>query len=56
MVVAEELEGVFGKYFDGFKEKVLVFEVEDEEVVRRFWVESVYLVGLEMFYGFFVKG
>ncbi|XP_037373107.1 retinol dehydrogenase 13 isoform X1 [Talpa occidentalis] len=47
LAVAEELEGVSGKYFDGFKEKSPAPEAEDEEVARRLWAESARLVGLE---------
>ncbi|XP_053464013.1 retinol dehydrogenase 13 isoform X2 [Nycticebus coucang] len=55
LAVAEELEGVSGKYFDGLKEKAPAPEAEDEEVARRLWAESVRLVGLEMAHGSSVK-
>lgn len=48
LAVAEELEGVSGKYFDGLKEKAPAPEAEDEEVAQRLWAESARLVGLEM--------
>lgn len=48
LAVAEELEGVSGKYFDGFKEKTPAAEAEDEEVARRLWAESAHLVGLDV--------
>ncbi|XP_042539187.1 retinol dehydrogenase 13 isoform X2 [Dipodomys spectabilis] len=48
LAVAEELEGVSGKYFDGFKEKVPAPEAEDEEVAWRLWAESARLVGLDV--------
>uniref|UniRef100_A0A8C9DBF4 NADP-retinol dehydrogenase n=1 Tax=Panthera leo TaxID=9689 RepID=A0A8C9DBF4_PANLE len=48
LAVAEELEGVSGKYFDGFKEKPPAPEAEDEEVAQRLWAESARLVGLEV--------
>nr|XP_045726847.1 retinol dehydrogenase 13 isoform X1 [Mirounga angustirostris] len=48
LAVAEELEGVSGKYFDGLKEKPPAPEAEDEEVAQRLWAESARLVGLEM--------
>ncbi|XP_055991770.1 retinol dehydrogenase 13 isoform X3 [Sorex fumeus] len=47
LAVAEELEGVSGKYFDGFKEKSPAATAEDEEVAQRLWAESARLVGLE---------
>ncbi|XP_025841030.1 retinol dehydrogenase 13 isoform X2 [Vulpes vulpes] len=47
LAVAEELEGVSGKYFDGLKEKAPAPEAEDEEVAQRLWAESARLVGLE---------
>lgn len=56
LVVAEELEGVSGKYFDGLKEKAPAPEAEDEEVARRLWAESARLVGLEMSHGSSVRG
>ncbi|XP_044615684.1 retinol dehydrogenase 13 isoform X2 [Equus asinus] len=56
LAVAEELEGVSGKYFDGLKEKAPAPEAEDEEVARRLWAESAHLVGLEMSHGSSVKG
>lgn len=46
LAVAEELEGVSGKYFDGLREKTAAPEAEDEEVARRLWAESARLVGL----------
>ncbi|XP_045059823.2 retinol dehydrogenase 13 isoform X2 [Desmodus rotundus] len=48
LAVAEELEGVSGKYFDGLREKAPAPEAEDEEVAQRLWTESARLVGLEM--------
>ncbi|KAI4571061.1 hypothetical protein MJG53_013167 [Ovis ammon polii x Ovis aries] len=51
LAVAEELEGVSGKYFDVLKEKPPAPEAEDEEVAKRLWAESVRLVGLEMSHG-----
>ncbi|KAM8963983.1 retinol dehydrogenase 13 isoform 2-T2 [Lycaon pictus] len=48
LAVAEELEGVSGKYFDGLQEKAPAPEAEDEEVAQRLWAESARLVGLEM--------
>lgn len=56
LAVAEELEGVSGKYFDGFKEKAPAPEAEDEEVARRLWAESVRLVGLDTSHGSPVRG
>ncbi|XP_075393461.1 retinol dehydrogenase 13 isoform X2 [Tenrec ecaudatus] len=47
LAVAEELEGVSGKYFSGFSEKSPAPEAEDEEVARRLWAESARLVGLD---------
>lgn len=46
LAVAEELEGVSGKYFHGLKEKAPAPEAEDAEVARRLWAESARLVGL----------
>ncbi|KAK2509149.1 hypothetical protein MC885_000937, partial [Smutsia gigantea] len=46
LAVAEELEGISGKYFDGLKEKAPAPEAEAEEVARRLWAESAHLVGL----------
>lgn len=48
LAVAEELEGVSGKYFDGLKEKAPAPEAENEETAQRLWAESARLVGLEM--------
>ncbi|ERE51815.1 retinol dehydrogenase 13-like protein, partial [Cricetulus griseus] len=48
LAVAEELESVSGKYFDGLREKAPSPEAEDEEVARRLWAESAHLVGLDM--------
>ncbi|KAM6153199.1 retinol dehydrogenase 13 [Erethizon dorsatum] len=48
LAVAEELEGVSGKYFDGLKEKAPAPEAEDEEVAQRLWAESARLVGLDV--------
>ncbi|XP_047568112.1 retinol dehydrogenase 13 isoform X1 [Lutra lutra] len=48
LAVAEELEGVSGKYFDGLKEKAPAPEAEDEETAQRLWAESARLVGLEV--------
>lgn len=48
LAVAEELEGVSGKYFDGLKEKAPAPEAEDEEVAQRLWAESAHLVGLDV--------
>uniref|UniRef100_A0A8C7EQ68 NADP-retinol dehydrogenase n=3 Tax=Neovison vison TaxID=452646 RepID=A0A8C7EQ68_NEOVI len=48
LAVAEELEGVSGKYFDGLKEKAPAPEAENEEIAQRLWAESARLVGLEM--------
>lgn len=48
LAVAEELEGVSGKYFDGLKEVAPAPEAEDEEVAQRLWAESARLVGLDM--------
>lgn len=56
LVVAEELEGVSGKYFDGLKEKAPAPEAEDEEVAQRLWAESARLVGLEVSHGSSVSG
>nr|XP_019566535.1 PREDICTED: retinol dehydrogenase 13 isoform X2 [Rhinolophus sinicus] len=56
LVVAEELEGVSGKYFDGLKEKAPAPEAEDEEVAQRLWAESTRLVGLEVSHGSSVRG
>ncbi|XP_062945547.1 retinol dehydrogenase 13 isoform X4 [Cynocephalus volans] len=55
LAVAEELEGVSGKYFDGLKEKSPAPEAEDEEVAHRLWAESARLVGLDMSQGFSVR-
>lgn len=55
LAVAEELEGISGKYFDGLKEKAPASEAEDEEVARRLWAESARLVGLEMSHGSSVR-
>uniref|UniRef100_A0A8C6MQI9 Retinol dehydrogenase 13 (all-trans and 9-cis) n=1 Tax=Mus spicilegus TaxID=10103 RepID=A0A8C6MQI9_MUSSI len=51
LAVAEELENVSGKYFDGLREKAPSPEAEDEEVARRLWTESARLVGLAMAHG-----
>ncbi|GAB1291487.1 Retinol dehydrogenase 13 [Apodemus speciosus] len=51
LAVAEELETVSGKYFDGLREKAPSPEAEDEEVARRLWTESAHLVGLDMAHG-----
>ena len=56
LAVAEELEGVSGKYFEGLKEKAPALEAEDEEVAQRLWAESARLVGLEMSYGSSERG
>ncbi|XP_073914367.1 retinol dehydrogenase 13 isoform X2 [Castor canadensis] len=56
LAVAEELEGVSGKYFDGLKEKAPAPEAEDEEIARRLWAESTRLVGLDVSRGSSVKG
>ncbi|KAF7481480.1 retinol dehydrogenase 13 isoform X1 [Marmota monax] len=56
LAVAEELEGVSGKYFDGFKEKAPAPEAEDEELAQRLWAESAHLVGLDMSHGSPVRG
>ncbi|XP_036688560.1 retinol dehydrogenase 13 isoform X2 [Balaenoptera musculus] len=56
LAVAEELEGVSGKYFEGLKEKAPAPEAEDEEVAQRLWAESARLVGLEMSYGSSERG
>ncbi|XP_047384767.1 retinol dehydrogenase 13 isoform X7 [Sciurus carolinensis] len=56
LAVAEELEGVSGKYFDGFKEKAPAPEAEDEELARRLWAESARLVGLDLSHGSPVRG
>ncbi|XP_027474238.1 retinol dehydrogenase 13 isoform X2 [Callorhinus ursinus] len=56
LAVAEELEGVSGKYFDGLKEKPPAPEAEDEEVARRLWAESARLVGLDLSGGSSVRG
>ncbi|XP_010615242.1 retinol dehydrogenase 13 [Fukomys damarensis] len=48
LAVAEELQGVSGKYFDGLKEVAPAPEAEDEEVAQRLWAESARLVGLDM--------
>uniref|UniRef100_A0A8D2DN51 Retinol dehydrogenase 13 n=1 Tax=Sciurus vulgaris TaxID=55149 RepID=A0A8D2DN51_SCIVU len=56
LAVAEELEGVSGKYFDGFKEKAPAPEAEDEELACRLWAESARLVGLDLSHGSPVRG
>ncbi|XP_040834032.1 retinol dehydrogenase 13 isoform X1 [Ochotona curzoniae] len=56
LAVAEELEGVSGKYFDGLREKAAAPEAEDEEVALRLWAESARLVGLEASGESLVKG
>jgi retinol dehydrogenase-13 len=56
LAVAEELEGVSGKYFDGLKEKAPAPEAEDEEIARRLWAESTRLVGLDVSRGSSEKG
>lgn len=56
LAVAEELEGVSGKYFDGLTEKAPAPEAEDEEVAQRLWAESARLVGLEVSRGSSVRG
>ncbi|ELW64740.1 Retinol dehydrogenase 13 [Tupaia chinensis] len=43
LAVAEELEGVSGKYFDGLTERAPAPEAEDEEIARRLWAESARL-------------
>ncbi|XP_047646448.1 retinol dehydrogenase 13 isoform X2 [Phacochoerus africanus] len=48
LAVAEELESVSGKYFDGLREKAPAPKAEDEEVAQRLWAESARLVGLEL--------
>ncbi|XP_038607616.1 retinol dehydrogenase 13 isoform X3 [Tachyglossus aculeatus] len=47
LAVAEELEGVSGKYFDSMREKEPAPQAQDEEVAKRLWVTSAQLVGLE---------
>ena len=56
LAVAEELESVSGKYFDGFREKAPAPEAEDEEVAQRLWAESARLVGLELSSGASERG
>ncbi|XP_042125845.1 retinol dehydrogenase 13 isoform X2 [Peromyscus maniculatus bairdii] len=56
LAVAEELESVSGKYFDGLREKAPSPEAEDEEVARRLWAESAHLVGLDMARGSVGRG
>lgn len=56
LAVAEELENVSGKYFDGLREKAPSPEAEDKEVARRLWTESAHLVGLDMAYAFPGRG
>ncbi|XP_069919253.1 retinol dehydrogenase 13 [Oryctolagus cuniculus] len=48
LAVAEQVEGVSGRYFHGLKEKAVAPEAEDEQVARRLWDESARLVGLEV--------
>ncbi|XP_029450217.1 retinol dehydrogenase 13 isoform X2 [Rhinatrema bivittatum] len=47
LAVAEELEGVSGKYFDGMKEKKPAPQAQDEAVARNLWEISAKLVHLE---------
>ncbi|XP_030051763.1 retinol dehydrogenase 13 isoform X2 [Microcaecilia unicolor] len=47
LAVAEELEGVSGKYFDGTKEKEPASQAQDEAVARKLWEISAKLVHLE---------
>ncbi|XP_051867569.1 retinol dehydrogenase 13-like isoform X2 [Pristis pectinata] len=45
--VAEELEGISGKYFDAMKQKDPAPQAVDDETARRLWETSARLVGLE---------
>nr|XP_033791378.1 retinol dehydrogenase 13 isoform X4 [Geotrypetes seraphini] len=47
LAVAEELEGVSGKYFDGMKEKEPAPQAQDEAVARKLWEISAQLVHLK---------
>ncbi|KAK1171601.1 retinol dehydrogenase 13-like [Acipenser oxyrinchus oxyrinchus] len=47
LAVAEEVAGVSGKYFDGFKEKEPAAQAQDAEVACQLWQVSTRLVGLE---------
>ncbi|XP_067845381.1 retinol dehydrogenase 13-like isoform X3 [Heptranchias perlo] len=47
LAVAEELEGVSGKYFDVIKQKDPAPQALEDETARRLWEMSAKLVGLE---------
>ncbi|XP_006003247.1 retinol dehydrogenase 13 [Latimeria chalumnae] len=47
LAVAEELEGVSGKYFDGMKQKDPAPQALDEETARSLWDLGAKMVGLE---------
>ena len=47
LAVAEELEGLTGRYYDVMTEKEPAPQALDEEVARRLWEVSARLVGLE---------
>ncbi|XP_053314530.1 retinol dehydrogenase 13 [Spea bombifrons] len=47
LAVAENLEGVSGKYFNGLKEKEPAPQALEEETARRLWEESATLVHLD---------
>ncbi|XP_069091246.1 retinol dehydrogenase 13 isoform X2 [Pleurodeles waltl] len=47
LAVAEEMEGISGKYFDGLKEKQPAPKAEDEQTARMLWEKSSELVHLK---------
>uniref|UniRef100_UPI00398F8C49 retinol dehydrogenase 13-like isoform X1 n=2 Tax=Pristiophorus japonicus TaxID=55135 RepID=UPI00398F8C49 len=47
LAVAEELDGISGKYFDVMKQKDPAPQALDDEAARRLWEMSAKLVGLE---------
>ncbi|XP_069462805.1 retinol dehydrogenase 13 isoform X2 [Ambystoma mexicanum] len=46
LAVAQEMEGISGKYFDGLKEKQPAAKAEDQETARLLWEKSAELVHL----------
>ncbi|XP_078505331.1 retinol dehydrogenase 13 isoform X1 [Lissotriton helveticus] len=47
LAVAEEMEGISGKYFDGLKEKQPAAKAEDDQTARMLWEKSAELVHLK---------
>lgn len=56
LAVAEEMEGISGKYFDGLKEKQPALKAEDEQTARMLWEKSADLVHLKDILGTPVRG